>query len=209
MTIDAAHVTDPPQQLVPFVDLEPMTRAVRKPLLAAVAELMDTGQFVNGPAVAQFEEEFAVFCGARHCIGLASGLDALRLALAAHDIGPGDEVIVPAMTFVATFEAVAQVGATPVPADVRDEDVCLDVDAAAAAITPRTRALLPVHLYGQMADMQALRALAERHEVLLLEDAAQAHGAARDGLAPGAATPLRSRSTRRRTSGRWATRAHS
>jgi dTDP-4-amino-4,6-dideoxygalactose transaminase len=187
MTIDAPRSGSGSQVSVPFVDLEPMTRVVREPLLAALAELIDTGTFVNGPAVTRFEEEFAACCGQRYCVGLASGLDALRLALAAFGVGAGHEVIVPAMTFVATFEAVAQVGATPVPVDVRSNDVGIDVEAAAAAMTARTRAILPVHLYGQMADMRQLRTIAEPHGVPLLEDAAQAHGASRDGLRAGSA----------------------
>jgi dTDP-3-amino-3,4,6-trideoxy-alpha-D-glucose transaminase len=142
---------------------------------------MDDGAFVNGQPVHDFEEAFAAACGRSHCVGLASGLDALRLALSALDIGAGDEVIVPAMTFVATFEAVVQVGATPVPVDVRADDCGLDADAAGAAVTPRTRALLPVHLYGQLADMRALGAVAGRHGLSVLEDACQAHAAERDG----------------------------
>jgi len=172
---------------VPFVDLIFVTRPIRDDVLRDLAQLMDRGAFVNGSPVSDFESAFAAAVERGHCIGLASGLDALRLALAAIEIGAGDEVIVPAMTFVATFEAVAQVGATPVPVDVRGDDAGIDVDAAAAAITPRTRAILPVHLYGQMADMRGLRTVAERHELLLLEDAAQAHGASRDGLGAGSA----------------------
>jgi dTDP-4-amino-4,6-dideoxygalactose transaminase len=172
---------------VPFVDLGFVTRPIRDDVLGDLAKLMDRGAFVNGSPVSDFESAFAAAVERGYCIGLASGLDALRLALAALDIGAGDEVLVPAMTFVATFEAVAQVGATPVPVDVRTDDVGLDVEAAAAAITARTRAILPVHLYGQMADMRGLRALAERYGLRLLEDAAQAHGASRDGLGAGSA----------------------
>jgi dTDP-4-amino-4,6-dideoxygalactose transaminase len=171
---------------VRFVDLEPTTRPVRDAILRDLATLMDEGQFVNGRPVADFEQVFARSCGLAHGIGLASGLDAIRLALSALGIGPGDEVIVPAMTFVATFEAVAQVGATPVPVDVGEDDFCLAPDAAAAAVTDRTRAVVPVHLYGQMADMRALGELARRHGLRIVEDAAQAHGATRDGLRAGA-----------------------
>ena len=171
---------------VPFVDLAPVTRPVTNTILAGLEELMRTGQFVNGQAVVDFEHAFAAACGRSLCVGVASGLDALRLALSALEIGPGDEVVVPAMTFVATFEAVAQAGATPVPADVRDDDFGLAPDAAAAAVTSRTRALMPVHLYGQMADVTALGETARRHDLSLVEDAAQAHGASRDGLHAGA-----------------------
>ena len=142
---------------------------------------MTQGAFINGRAVQDFEEAFASWTGRSECIGVASGLDALRLGLAALDIGPGDEVLVPAMTFVATFEAVAQVGATPVPVDVRADDFGLDAAAVDAAVTPRTRALVPVHLYGQMADSQQLEKVAKGHGLHVLEDACQAHGAERDG----------------------------
>jgi dTDP-4-amino-4,6-dideoxygalactose transaminase len=171
---------------VPFVDLGPVTRPVSAAVLSELTELMGAGAFVNGPPVREFEERFASFCGRAHCVGVANGLDALRLALAALGVGPGDEVVVPAMTFVATFEAVAQVGATPVPVDVREDDSGLDPDASEAALTSRTRALLPVHLYGQMADMRRIGEIARRHDVVVVEDAAQAHGAARDGLRAGA-----------------------
>lgn len=171
---------------VPFVDLAPVTQPVSAALLTELGELMDAGAFVNGPPVREFEEAFASFCGRAHCVGVANGLDALRLALAALGVGPGDEVVVPAMTFVATFEAVAQVGATPVPVDVREDDSGLDPDATDAAVTSRTRALLPVHLYGQMADTRRIVEIARRHDLFVVEDAAQAHGAMRDGLRAGA-----------------------
>jgi dTDP-4-amino-4,6-dideoxygalactose transaminase len=166
---------------VPFVDLEPVTRPLSAAILADFDRVMGHGAFINGQAVRVFEEAFASWSGRSHCIGVASGLDALRLGLLALDIGPGDEVIVPAMTFVATFEAVAQVGATPVPVDVRADDCGLDADAVEAAVTPRTRAILPVHLYGQMVDVHRLEKVAGRYGLLVLEDACQAHGAERDG----------------------------
>ncbi len=127
-----------------------------------MAGLLDSGAFVNGPAVGSFEHAFASYCQTADAVGVASGLDALRLALLAAGIRPGDEVIVPAQTFVATLEAVTQAGGTPVPAEIGAADYNLDPAAAEAAITSRTTFLLPVHLYGQMADMQALRSLAER-----------------------------------------------
>lgn len=176
---------DRPTQTVPFIDLGPVTRAVQEAVLADLSDLMLSGEFVNGPAVEAFEGEYAVACGRRYCVGVASGLDALRFALSANDVGRGDEVIVPAMTFVATYEAVAQVGATPVPVDVRSDDAALDGDAVAPALTPRTRAIVPVHLYGQMADMGKLQDIALRHDLLLIEDAAQAHAAARDDMRAG------------------------
>jgi dTDP-4-amino-4,6-dideoxygalactose transaminase len=155
-------------------------------LLEEVAEVFESGVFVNGPKVAAFEREFASYCQTEDCVGVASGLDALRLGLLAAGIEAGDEVVVPAMTFVATLEAVTQAGGVPVLADVSWDDYCLDPADAARVVGPRTFALLPVHLYGQMADMRALRELAVRHDLSLFEDACQAHGAERDGLRSGA-----------------------
>jgi dTDP-4-amino-4,6-dideoxygalactose transaminase len=171
---------------VPFLDLQRIHEPLREEILADVSELLESGEFTNGPHVARFEQAYADYCGTAVCTGLGSGLDALRLALQALGVGPGDEVIVPAQTFVATYEAVTQVGATTVVVDVRDDDYNLDPVATEAAITPRTRCLLPVHLFGQLADMLALRAVADRHGLALLEDAAQAHGATRDGVGPAA-----------------------
>ena len=171
--------------------------------------LVDSGAFVNGPAVGSFEEAFAAYCRTSDAVGLASGLDALRLALLAAGIRPGDEVIVPAQTFVATLEAVTQAGGTPVPAEI------------GGRLQPRSGGgrggdhlahafLLPVHLYGQMADMQGAPVARERRGLAIVEDACQAHGAERDGFRAGAAgSPARSASTRPRTSARWATPARS
>ncbi len=180
-------MTQAPARSLPFVDLSYVNAAVEQDVLDDVAALIRSGAFTNGPHVARFEEAFAGFCRVRECVGVASGLDALRLALLALGIGPGDEVIVPAQTFIATFEAVSQAGATPVIADVGEDDWNLAADAAAAAVTPRTRCILPVHLFGQMADMRRLAALADRNGLRMIEDACQAHGASRDGLRPGAA----------------------
>ena len=171
---------------LPLVDLSYANAAVEREVLADVAALIETGEFINGPHVERFERAFAAFCAASECVGLSSGLDALRLALIAAGVGPGDEVVVPALTFIATFEAVSQAGATPVVADVREADYQLDPDAAAAAAGPRTRGILPVHLYGQMADMRALAEVARRAGIVMVEDACQAHGATRDGVRPGA-----------------------
>jgi dTDP-4-amino-4,6-dideoxygalactose transaminase len=170
---------------VPFFDLGPSSAAFRDALLEDIAGLLDSGTFTNGPAVREFEEAFAGYVGVRSCVGVASGLDALRLAFLAAGLEPGEEVVVPAATFVATFEAVTQAGGVPVVADVRNDDYCLDPAAAVAAVSPRTRFLLPVHLYGQMADLCALTSVASRHAVGILEDACQAHGAERDGSAAG------------------------
>jgi dTDP-4-amino-4,6-dideoxygalactose transaminase len=172
---------------VPFLDLGAAHEELRAEILADVAELIDSSAFTNGPAVAAFERAFADYCGTSECVGLASGLDALRLALLAAGLEPGDEVVVPAMTFVATLEAVTQAGGVPVVVDVREDDYGLDAEAAAAAVGARTRALLPVHLYGQLADVAALRSLADERSLFLLEDACQAHGATRDAIGAGAA----------------------
>lgn len=182
-----AGKAEPRPVAVPFVDLRPCTEAIRAGLLTDLAELLDSGAFVNGPAVEAFEREFAEACGRRFAVGTASGLDALTIGLRALGLEAQDEVVVPALTFVATFEAVVHAGGRVVVADVRDDDACLDPAAAAAVAGPRTRFLLPVHLYGQMADMRTLGELAARHGLQVLEDACQAHGAERDGLVAGGA----------------------
>jgi dTDP-4-amino-4,6-dideoxygalactose transaminase len=158
---------------------------LRDGILHEFREIIDANTFHHGPQLAAFEGSFASFQGSEYCVGVGSGVDALRLILLALDVGPGDEVIVPAATFIATFEAVTQVGATPVPADVRPDDYTLDLAAAAAAVTSSTRVIMPVHLYGQMADMARLRALATQRGVAVVEDACQAHGATRDGVFSG------------------------
>ncbi|HWB56877.1 MAG TPA: DegT/DnrJ/EryC1/StrS family aminotransferase [Gaiellaceae bacterium] len=182
----------PPQSLlaptaVPFLDLRPSNGPLAPALLDEIAELVETGAFTNGPQVAAFEEAFASYCGMPLCVGMGSGLDALRLALVGAGLERGDEVLVPAQTFVATYEAVTQAGGLPVVADVSEADYGLDPDAAADALSPRTRFVMPVHLYGQMADMRALGALAARHGLAIVEDACQAHGARRDGIGAGTA----------------------
>ena len=170
---------------VPFYDLSSANGPLKAEIVAAFADLVDSGAFTNGPQVAAFEDAFAVHAGAPLCVGLASGLDALRLALIAIGIGPGDEVLVPANTFIATFEAVSQAGATPVPVDVTESDLNLDVALLDASISSKTRAIMPVHLYGQLADMRAIARTASDRDLLVIEDACQAHGAVRDGLRAG------------------------
>jgi dTDP-4-amino-4,6-dideoxygalactose transaminase len=174
-------------QSVPFIDLGAIHSPLGAAILEDVAALLERGDFTNGEAVAAFERDFARYCGRRHTIGLASGLDALRLALLSLGLGPGDEVIVPAQTFAATLEAVTQAGAEPVVVDISETDYTIDVEACEAAFGGRTRAVLPVHLYGQMADMKRLQGLVRRLGIALVEDACQAHGASRDGLLAGAA----------------------
>lgn len=172
--------------LVPFVDLRPSCRDLNDSILADVAELLDSASFHYGPKVARFEEEFAAYCGTAHCVGISSGHDALRLALLAAGIEPGDEVIVPANTFVATFAAIHQAGGMPRPVDASETDYNLDAELIAAALGERTRFVVPVHLYGQLADMRSITKLCERHGLQLIEDACQAHGAERDGFRSGA-----------------------
>jgi dTDP-4-amino-4,6-dideoxygalactose transaminase/DNA-binding CsgD family transcriptional regulator len=177
----------PAAPVVPFIDLGPTHAGLTGAIAGDVVELIESGTFTDGPQVSRFEESFAEYCGCTHSIGVASGLDALRLALLAGGIKPGDQVILPANTFAATIEAVVQAGGKAVLADVSESDYNLDPAAVEEVLTPRTRFLLPVHLYGQLADMAALERLAERHGLAIVEDACQAHGARRDGRRAGAA----------------------
>jgi len=170
---------------VPFLDLAPSHQPLKDAILAEIGAVIDSNAFVNGPAVSAFEASFASYCGAEHCVGLASGLDALRIALMTQEFEAGDEVLVPANTFIATFEAISQAGLRPVPVDASDLDYCLDCSLLDAHVGPRTRAIAPVHLYGQLADMHRVEAFARRHELAVLEDAAQAQGAERDGIRAG------------------------
>lgn len=171
---------------VPFLDLARTHAPLVDVFTGEFEALLESSTFVNGKQVETFESEFAKYCGTLDAVGVASGLDALRLALAASDVGTGGEVIVPAMTFVATWEAVSQVGAVPVPVDITDDDYNLDIGAVEAAITSRTIAIVPVHLYGQMAEMDGLLRIASRNGLRVIEDAAQAHGATRDDHVAGA-----------------------
>ena len=168
---------------MPFLDLGRSHAPILDDVIEDVREILESSGFVGGTRVEAFEHAFA----ATAALALRrSGQRPRRSAARAPalGIGPGAEVLVPAMTFVATVEAVTQVGATPVPVDVSERDYCLDPDAAAAAVGPRTRALLPVHLYGQMADMPAIASTRRKRRVAIVEDACQAHGASRDGVAP-------------------------
>ena len=171
---------------VPFFDPAPMHAPLKEGILRDIADLIDSGAFTNAPWVAQFESEFAAYCGTEHCVGVANGLDGLRLALLAAGLQPGDEVVVPANTFIATLEAVTQAGGVPVVVDADPRDRNISVEQVEAAITGRTRFVMPVHLYGQMADMVGLTAVSGRTGVEIVEDACQAHGATRDGLRAGA-----------------------
>jgi len=166
---------------VPFVDLVAQARRDRDDYIDAFAQLLATGAFVGGAAVTEFEEAFAKYTGARHAVSVKTGTDALVLALRVFGIGPGDEVIAPANSFFATAEAISIVGATPVLCDVRDETLRIDPADAEKRITAKTRAIIPVHLFGQVADMVAVGLLAKSHNLRVIEDAAQAHGAKRIG----------------------------
>jgi len=169
---------------VPFVDLAALVRPSKAAYLAAIERVLDTGGFIGGPAVTEFEAAFARYCGAPHGVAVGTGTDALVLALRALGVGPGDEVITAANSFFATAEAVSHAGATPVLADVDEATLLIDPADVARRLTSRTRCLIPVHLFGQIADMAPIRALAVANGLHVLEDAAQAHGATRTGPGP-------------------------
>lgn len=170
---------------IAFFDLTRAHEEIREELGSAFASVMDGSYFIQGSALSQFEAQFAKYCGAEHAIGVGNGLDALTLILRGYGIGPGDEVIVPSQTFIATWLAVSACGATPVAADIDLQSFNLDPQKVAQRITDRTRAIIAVHLFGQPADMAALKALAEKHNLYLIEDAAQAHGAEEAGIRAG------------------------
>ena len=170
---------------IPLVDLKAQYDSIRDEIDRAMREVIDTTAFVGGPAVKEFEKAFAEYCRVPHAIGCANGTDALVLALRALGIGPGDEVIAPSFTFVATVEAVALVGAKPVLADVDPNTLLMDPVSVRERLTRATKVLLPVHLYGQMADMVALGGIAKDHGLKVIEDSAQAHGALLHGKGPG------------------------
>jgi dTDP-4-amino-4,6-dideoxygalactose transaminase len=166
---------------IPLVDLKAQYTAIKPEIDAAIKRVVDNTSFVLGKEVAQFERAFAAYVGAQGVVGIASGTSALQLALLALGIGPGDEVITTAHTFIATAEAISQVGARPVFADIDPRTYNLDPQRVEEAITPRTKAIVAVHLYGQPADMEALLEIARSHDIRLIEDAAQAHGAESNG----------------------------
>jgi len=170
---------------IAFVDLKAQYRSIEAEVNAAIHEVVHAADFILGSAVEQFESEFAAYCGAAHAVGVDSGMSALELALRAYGIGPGHEVITAANTFIATVLAISHVGATPVLVDCDPLTYTIDVDAVRTAITSRTVAILPVHLYGQAAEMDALMELARRHGLLVIEDACQAHGARYQGRRTG------------------------
>lgn len=171
---------------IPWIDLQAQYRAIRGEIQDAVMGVLDTGQYVLGPEVAAFEQEFAAFTQAEHGIAVNSGTSALHLALLAAGVGPGDEVITVAFTFIATLSAIEYCGATPVLVDIDPVSFTMDTAAVERAITPRTKAILPVHLFGQAADLAPLLQIARAHGLRVIEDAAQAHGAEYQGRRVGA-----------------------
>lgn len=162
---------------VPFLDLGATYRELKSEIDAAVAGVLSSGYYIGGPEVDAFENEFAAYCEVDHAVGVANGLDGLHLALLAMDVQPGDEVIVPSNTFIATWLAVSQCGAIPVPVEPNELTHNLDPQRIEAAITSKTKVIIPVHLYGQPADLAPILSIAKKHGLLILEDAAQAHGA--------------------------------
>jgi dTDP-4-amino-4,6-dideoxygalactose transaminase len=162
---------------VPFLDLGRLHAPIRESLDAAYQRVVDSGSFIMGAELEAFEADFADYCDVKHCIGVGNGLEAIHLLLRVYGIGPGDEVIVPSNTFIATWLAVSECGAVPVPVEPRVDTHNLDPALIGGAITRRTRAIIPVHLYGQPADMDPINAVAAKHRLVVIEDAAQAHGA--------------------------------
>jgi dTDP-4-amino-4,6-dideoxygalactose transaminase len=171
---------------IPFLDLKAGYTELQSEIDTAIKRVLDSGWYVLGGEVDAFEQQYATYCDARHCVSLANGLDALHLALLAMGVGAGDEVIVPSNTYIATWLAVSQCGATSVPVEPNARTYNIDATRIEAAITPRTKVILPVHLYGQPADMDPILATARKHGLKVLEDGAQAHGARYKGKRIGA-----------------------
>jgi dTDP-4-amino-4,6-dideoxygalactose transaminase len=190
-TVAADPLTMPLNALVkperiPLLDLKAQYHVIKAEAALAFAQIAESTAYAQGPAAKAFEDEFAAFCGVDHCVGVNTGTSALHLALRCLDIGPGDEVITVPMTFIATAWAVYYVGAKPVFVDIDPVRRTMDPAQLEKAITPKTKAIIPVHLYGQMADMAPILEIAERHGIPVIEDAAQAHGASYHGLRAGA-----------------------
>lgn len=162
---------------IPFLDILAANNELRDEIEAAITRVIDSGWYILGPEVDAFEADWAEFCEAKYSVGVANGLDALQLALRAMGVGPGDEVIIPSNTYIATWLAVSQCGAIPVPVEPDEYTYNIDPTLIESAITPRTKVILPVHLYGQPADLDPIIAIARRHGLRILEDGAQAHGA--------------------------------
>jgi len=170
---------------VPFLDFEGLHNPIREELISAFKEVLDSNWFIMGNQLELFEKEYAKWNNVRHCIGVSNGLDALILSLRALDIGPGDEIIVPSNTYIATALAVSHVGATPVFVEPRLETANLNPESIEASITMRTKVIMPVHLYGQACEMEAIMDIANKHNLFVIEDNAQAHGATYNGKKTG------------------------
>src|SRR5437016_1371813 len=175
---------------VPLVDLTAQFQPIKNEVLHAIGDVLESMHLFLGPNIQAFEDEFAAYCRTRSCISVANGTDALHLALRAAGVGPGDEVITVAHTFFATTEAIVIAGAMPVYVDIDPHTYLIDVSQIEERITSRTRAIVPVHLYGQMADMDAITDIARRHDLVVIEDAAQAHGADYKGQRAGSVSHL-------------------
>jgi len=173
--------TSAPQSVIPLLDLKEQYAALRPELLAAAQRVLDSGVSISGPEVKAFESEFASAMGAPYCAGVSNGTDAIELALKACGVGPGDEVAVPAFTFIATASAVCSVGAKPVFVDIQEKTFSMDSEALKRALTPKTKAVVPVHLFGWPADMEPLLEVAQKAGLKIVEDCAQAHGALYNG----------------------------
>jgi dTDP-4-amino-4,6-dideoxygalactose transaminase len=170
---------------IPFLDLKVQYKQIEQEVLPAVTDAMKNAAFIGGPQVTGLEEEFAAFCDSSYCVGVGSGTDALRFALMAAGIGQGDEIITVPNTFIATTEAISQVGARPVFVDIREDTSNIDPEKIEACITAKTRGIIPVHLYGQTADMDAILQIADKYNLVVIEDACQAHGALYKGKKAG------------------------
>jgi dTDP-4-amino-4,6-dideoxygalactose transaminase len=181
LTACVSNLDQTKMETVPYLDLRAQYRTLRSEVLSAFEEICESTSFAQGRATSKFEAEFAAYCGVDHCVSLNSGTSALHLALRCLDVGPGDEVVTVSMTFIATAWAISYVGATPVFVDIDPVRRTLNPDNLEAAITSRTKAIIPVHLYGMPAEMDRIMAIAEQHGVPVIEDAAQAHGARYQG----------------------------
>jgi len=170
---------------VPFLDIGLTYKELKKEIDEAVRQVLNSGWYILGENVKKFEEEFAKYCGVKYCVGVGNGMDALELLLRAYNIGPGDEVIIPANTYIATVLVVSLVGATPVAVEPDISTYNLDPKKLEAAITKKTKAVMPVHLYGQCANMKEIKAICKKHNLICIEDAAQAHGATHYGKKAG------------------------
>lgn len=175
---------------IPFVDLKAQYSGIREEMNAAVLSVLESAYFCGGPALDKFEQEYAAFVGAKYCVGVANGTDAITLAAKVAGLGPGDEVLVPANSFFASAEAISNAGATPVFVDVNPVTFHMDAELAAKSVTNRTKAIVPVHLYGRAMDMKPFEALAEQHNLTIIEDCAQAHGASFNGSTVGSSGRL-------------------